>query len=282
MFKAKLTKDGGKSVTIILPQSYSRVSSEMASLGVYLWPEHVPMGNKAGRVWGGLSPDCEIGEHLLRLFPESYTLADANDMAALVTGANILIKEDLEQNILHDQYATAQELADDIRQMTYDAGTVSKTYYFPLTGKIWDEEYGEELPAGKRFMLGQEDEIREKFAEYTRRDTENMAVYYHEAGADKLLLADWGFEVLDGELYGKADVRLTEPMTEEEERELKDWVRGQNSDGLGEGFEQQEISTDEGDLCVSFWDSGEGYFIKDSEEMDEYLGHSGQQFGHQI
>lgn len=29
-------------------------------------------------------------------------------------------------------------------------------------------------------------------------------------------------------------------MTEEEENELKDWIRGQNSDGLGEGFEQRE------------------------------------------
>ena len=102
---------------------------------------------------------------------------------------------------------------------------------------------------------------------------------FRESGADKLLLADWGFEVMGDELYGKVDVRLTEPMTEEEEKELRDWIRGQNSDGLGEGFEQREIPTDRGDLSVSFWDSGEGYFIKDDEEMDEYLGHFGQRFG---
>ena len=94
-----------------------------------------------------------------------------------------------------------------------------------------------------------------------------------------LSLADWGFEVLDNELYGRVDIRLTEPMTEEEENELREWIRGQNSDGLGEGYEQQGIPTDRGNLYVSFWDSGTGYFIKDSEEMDEYLGHSGQQFG---
>lgn len=95
----------------------------------------------------------------------------------------------------------------------------------------------------------------------------------------QLGLADWGFEVLDDELYGKVDIRLTEPMTEEEENELWEWIHGQNSDGLGEGYEQQEIPTDRGNLYVSFWDSGTGYFIKDSEEMDEYLGHSGLQFG---
>ncbi len=279
MFKAILTKDSGENVTITLPQSYPRLSSEIGSLGVRLWPEHISMDGSGDVVKGELIPAGEIGEHLTRLLPEGYTLGDANDMAHIVTKANDLIKEELEQNILHDQYRTAQELRDDIRQMTFDAGTVSKTYYFPLTGKIWDEEYGEELNAGKRFLLGQEDVIREKFAEYTRRDTDNMSVYFHEAGADKLLLADWGFEVLDDELFGKVDVRLAEPMTEEEENELKDWIRGQNSDGLGEGFEQREISTDRGDLYLSFWDSGEGYFIKDDEEMGEYLGHTRQQFG---
>ena len=279
MFKAKLTKDTGENVIIELPQDYSRLSEETASLGARLWPEHISMDGSGDVVRGELIPTGEIGEHLMRLYPEEYTLEDANDMAHIVTQANDLIQVELEQNILYDQYRTAQELRDDIRQMTYDAGTFSKTYYFPLTGKIWDDEYGKELPAGKRFLLGQEGAICEKFAEYTRRDTDNMSVYFRESGADKLLLADWGFEVMDDELYGKVDVRLTEPMTEEEEKELRDWIRGQNSDGLGEGFEQREIPTDRGDLSVSFWDSGEGYFIKDDEEMDEYLGHFGQRFG---
>ena len=279
MFKAKLSKVSGESITLDLPQSYSQLNSAIASLGAKLWPEHIPMTGAADKVWGELIPDSEIGEHLMRLFPEEYTLDDANDMAHIVTQASDLIKGKLEQNIIHDQYSTAAELQADIYQLTYDAAGASKTYYFPLTGKIWDDEYGEELPAGKRFLLGQEDEIRDSFSRYTRRDVDNMAVYFHEAGADKLLLADWGFEVLDDELYGKVDVRLTEPMTEEEENELREWIHGQNSDGLGEGYEQQEIPTDRGNLYVSFWDSGTGYFIKDSEEMDEYLGHTGQQFG---
>lgn len=231
MFKAKLTKDTGESVTIELPQDYSRLNAAVASLGTHLWSGHISMDGSGDRVRGELIPTGEIGEHLMRLFPEGYTLEDANDMAHIVAQADDLIQVELEQNILYDQYRTAQELRDDIRQMTYDAGTFSKTYYFPLTGKMWDEEYGEELPAGKRFLLGQEDAVREKFEEYTKRDTDNMSVYFRESGADKLLLADWGFEVMDDELYGKVDVRLTEPMTEEEEKELRDWIRGQNSDG---------------------------------------------------
>ena len=67
------------------------------------------------------------------------------------------------------------------------------------------------------------------------------------------------------------DVRLTEPMTEEEEKELRDWIRGQNSDGLGEGFEQRPINTDEGDLYVSYWNSSDEYFLCTEDELDEHL-----------
>ena len=281
MFKAKLSKiSGDKSITLGLPQSYSQLTSAIEALDSIVPPGGIPMCRRDTLIYGELIPHSKIDKHLRRLLPEEYTLQDANDVAHMVTQASDLIKEDLEQNIIHDRYRTAQELRAGLHQMTYDAGTVSQTYYFPLTGRIWDDEYGEELPSGNFFLLGhQEEEIREKFAEYSDRDINNMSVYFRGPGADKLLLADWGFEVLDDELYGRVDIRLTGPMTEEEEKELRDWIRGQNSDGLGEGFEQWEIPTGRGNLYVSFWDSGKDYFIKDDEEMDEYLEHIGQQFG---
>ena len=161
MFNAKLINKSRESGTIPLPQDQSILCSAIASLGAKLWPEYIPMAGTADKVWGELIPNSEIGKHMMHLFPEEYTLDDANDMAHIVTQASDLIKNELEQNIIHDQYRNATELRADIHQMTYDAGTVSKTYYFPLTGKIWDNEYEEELPAGKRFLLGQEDEIRD-------------------------------------------------------------------------------------------------------------------------
>ena len=157
------------------------------------------------------------------------------------------------------------------------ASAAHETYYFPLTGKLWDDEYGEELKAGQRRIAANEDIIRERFQQYLDRD--NMAAYYNDAGADKLLLADWGFEAVGEELYGTVSVYLTEPMTEEEESALREWISGQNSDGLGEGFEQQAIELDEYELYVSFWDSGKGYYIKNEAEMEDYLGISGQQMG---
>lgn len=40
-----------------------------------------------------------------------------------------------------------------------------------------------------------------------------------------------------------------------------------HNDGWGEGFEQREISTDIGDIYVSFWNSSNSWFIKTADEM---------------
>ena len=44
-----------------------------------------------------------------------------------------------------------------------------------------------------------------------------------------------------------------------------------NSDGFGEGLEQRPIETEDGDLYLSMWNSGDDYFIYDENEMNEYL-----------
>lgn len=192
----------------------------------------------------------------------------------MVSHAKKCIKAELKQAVLDERFQDTAEMKEAIREMSRDAGAVSKTYYFPLAGSMWSEEYGEYVEMDESYIAEHAGEIGEYFAVCSACDMESRGAYYKGAGADKLLLADWGF--IDLEVV---DVRLTEPMTKEEEKELRDWIRGQNSDGLGEGFEQWEIPTGRGNLYVSFWDSGKDYFIKDDEEMDEYLEHIGQQFG---
>ena len=85
MFKAKLTKDTGETVTITLPQDYLPLSEAVASLGTRLWPEHISMDGNGEIVRGELILDNEMGEHLRRLLPEGYTLQDANDVAHIDT-----------------------------------------------------------------------------------------------------------------------------------------------------------------------------------------------------
>ena len=98
-----------------------------------------------------------------------------------------------------------------------------------------------------------------------------MAAYItdHPTANDKLVSAVWSVEEIDGVLYGRIDCRSAVAFTEEEIEALKDGISGQNSDGFGEGFEQRPIETDEGDMYVSFWNSGDDYFIRTKEEMDE-------------
>lgn len=82
------------------------------------------------------------------------------------------------------------------------------------------------------------------------------------------------------ELFGRVDIRLTEPLTAEEKEQIREWVCGQNSDGAGEGFEQQHIETEDGTLNVSFWHSGNDYFVYTQSEMDVYIeNRHGMQFG---
>ena len=80
-------------------------------------------------------------------------------------------------------------------------------------------------------------------------------------------------------LYGKIDCYLTEELTPEETERMRDAITGQNSDGLGEGFEQREIRIDEGDLYVSYWHSGNDYFLYTEDEMNALAQANGLKFG---
>ena len=90
-----------------------------------------------------------------------------------------------------------------------------------------------------------------------------------------MLFAEWGVEEHRGALYGRIDCYLSEDLSPEETERLKDAITGQNSDGLGEGFEQREIHIDEGDLYVSYWQSNDEYFLHTEDEFDEYLSQTG-------
>ena len=61
--------------------------------------------------------------------------------------------------------------------------------------------------------------------------------------------------------------RVYGELTPGELEKLKDYVTGQASDGWGEGFEQQEIDTDDcGKLYVSFY-GAPNWSMKTEEEM---------------
>ena len=63
------------------------------------------------------------------------------------------------------------------------------------------------------------------------------------------------------------EVQAHGALSSSELAELTEWLSGQFSDGWGEGLEQREIKVDDGELCVSFWDSSDRFFIKPEDEL---------------
>lgn len=270
MIKAIITAEGHTKEFEFPLNRETEYFSQLKEMGVLmpLWAVEVSNAEHAfPKVT--LTSDSDFGAHLVKLF-DGCTLGDVNEMTEAILKTREDIRTELEQDIIHDQYISPEEVYDSIHEMTYSLGSVTETYYFPLSGEIYDSEYDGAFEIDNYTMLGKLDLISERLAGYIGRG-ENMASYFDSAGHKKVLLADWGFAELNGVLYGKVDARLTEPFTIEEKEAFRDWVRGQNSDGLGEGFEQREIRTEDGDLYVSFWHSGNDYFVYDQNEMSAYL-----------
>lgn len=65
----------------------------------------------------------------------------------------------------------------------------------------------------------------------------------------KISSIEW---ILDTEISGHIDLETTEKLTTEELKNISEWVSGQNSDGIGEGFEQQNFASYWDDECASF------------------------------
>ena len=74
-------------------------------------------------------------------------------------------------------------------------------------------------------------------------------------------------EVWQGELWGVLEVKSYGPLSPNMLKAVMDEWRGQESDGWGEGFEQRPIKIDEGELYISFWNSGGGFFIITEEQL---------------
>lgn len=104
-------------------------------------------------------------------------------------------------------------------------------------------------------MAYYEESIREA-VEQRDNDDGNLMLYFNEERnpgvKKKVLSAIPTVEIRDGELMGCTTVKLKESLTEAEMQDLQDYLKGQFSDGWGEGFEHQEIQTGDGVLYVHF------------------------------
>lgn len=264
-----------------LPRSIYDIHEKLMSIGYAGGPKQAKLtDNEDDALRVKLFGRIEMGNHLIRILSEENTLADANTLAFAVLNASDDIKLKLGEKIVKDQYDSIPEIVADIRQMTYDAGPIKRTFYCPLVGNI-EDGYDDTFSVGSSFLHDYAWAIEDAIEKDRRLDDQDMAQYFHEDAGLKEKLASmvWGVEVYRGELFGKIECSLKEEMTPAEEEILKDYITGQNSDGWGEHFEQQPIDTEDGDLYVSFWNSGDDYAIMTQDELDEYIESQGMKMG---
>jgi len=273
MIKVKITNKAGAELERELPTDIHQLYHDMREAGISKPPKNILL-HEDKDVEVKLSSDSEIGSRLLRVFSKNDTLADANTVAFAVSTAREEILTELEQNIVRNQYLTKEMLFDDIREMTQAAGPVKLTFYCPLVGQFDDGNYGNEyICVNGSFMVAYQDQIEQAIADEQAPEMGDMAQYMdRNAGvAAKLMSAVWTVEEMDDRLLGRIDCHLKEPLTAEEMSDLREEILGQCSDGLGEGFEQRPIETDEGDLYVSYWNSSDDYFLCTENELDEHM-----------
>ena len=268
--RAVIQADSG-TLLVDFPQGIYALYEKLRSVGIRHSPSDIPIADEEdGAIRVKLYAEDDVGKRLTLLFSEDNTLAEVNTTAFVMENTDPEVGPQLEENLLHGQYASFQELIDDVREMTYALGPVRRSYFCPLRGSVDDGEYEDLCDADNRFLRDYAWAIQEKLEEDQAAPEAAMAQFFHDdAGVKaKLVSVVWNVEGYRGQLYGKIECRFKEQLTEAEEEIFRKWISGQCSDGYGEHFEQQPIDTEDGDLYVSFWHSGDDYFLCSEEELD--------------
>ena len=265
-----------KTAVVEFPMDLYQLYQDLHDIGFQGGPHRVKLtDNEEDDIRVKLYSDNDFGNHLILLLKESDTLEDVHTAVGAITIAPDEVKEQLEEYILYDQLDTKEELYDLLIVLKEADAPIVTTFYCPLTGQLNDGEYDDMSEVDGRFLSDYISEIEEKLESEQDPDFElGDYITEHPSANAKLKMARWSVEEIGGVLYGRIDGRSTEAFTPEEIEALKDGISGQNSDGFGEGFEQREIRTNDGDLYVSFWHSGDDYFIHTQSEMDEYINQS--------
>jgi hypothetical protein len=258
-----------KNLTVTVPYQRETLAEDLASIGVWNPQGDIFLRDEADEDVSAqlMTTERAYGfEHrLIDLFDRDTPLREANTLCELALALPDSLRERLDEDMRTGNVTCRTELIDRLKTIQK---TVCEDFLCPLSVQQIDEDINEFVEADKRLLVQYEDEIREGLHR-EMHDGENMADYYHGAGYGKVKSILWDVEEDNGELFGCVHVYASEPFTPTEKEELIDWITGQNSDGLGEGFEQHPVDTDDGDLYVSFWSSDSGYSVMDRETFEQ-------------
>ena len=205
-----------------------------------------------------LYPVSETGRQLIAAFhPYSDTIATANAACAMA-------------QYVPDITAAPAQVVEGAHKIQAPIPTETVSFICPLVVSVEDND-DKELVEGDPFLLVEhEDEIRDALKDEVP-EGKNMADYLPDALKPKIASMEWAVTKVQGTLYGSISCELRAPLTADEQAELAEWISGQNSDGLGEGFEQHPVTTEYEDLYVHFWHECDDYFVMPSEDFFQQL-----------
>ena len=154
-------------------------------------------------------------------------------------------------------------------------------FYSPLTAEFFpdepdweDESYNEYegYPMDGHDLLQYADAVDEAVKKDIADFNGDLMQYYHEDDSvrNKVVTAVPSVEVHGNKLCGCLTVELKEPLLDDEQTVLCNYISGQYSDGWGEGFEQRDIRVDDGTLAVHFWQDHDFELKRDVPDMTEF------------
>ena len=146
--------------------------------------------------------------------------------------------------------------------------------FFPNDTEDLDDDYSEYegIPYTGKELTGYRDVIRDAIYEDVKDLYGDLMRYYSEDDyvRSKVVSAVPSVEICGNKLCGCLTVELKEPLLDDEQTVLCNYITGQYSDGWGEGFEQREIDVGDGKLYVHFWQDHDFELKRDVPDMTEF------------
>ena len=147
--------------------------------------------------------------------------------------------------------------------------------YAPLTADYYLSRDGDEsIGLDGHALLEYQDQIAAALLKNRApEEAERGVMHWYgkvDSVRDKVQSAVFTAEERDGQLWGVAECRVSDKLTAEELRTLKDYLAGQMSDGWGENFEQQEIRVDRRSaLYAHLWNYGDWSIQTEQERFEQ-------------
>ncbi len=212
------------------------------------------------------------------IFDELLEKSDL-DLKSLLRDSVVTILQEREDIQMAESHSINVDFQPDI---TVEAKpTQELTLYCPLhivkeydeSDYEFDEEVSdepEEIPS--KYAVNCADEINAFIKDYSEPEEEHrgLMIYFDDdpAVSEKVFSAIPSVKEINGELMGVFECQITEALTDNELRDLREYLSGQASDGWGESVEQHPIKTaDYGEIYVSFWNDGSDWSLQTAEEM---------------